>query len=477
MFGYVGEPCATGAQLVDGRAVELLVPRQRQAFRCATPADRRVDRSQAIATQLQQFEGRQGIQRRQVGDGVVVQPEPGQPGKDLQSVQARDAGMGADQVLQRFGMGDALVGDGLRDALAQCFVRDRVVGEQFGASEQRAFVERVLIAGTAGENGSQQDKYAAGARYDAFQVHEGIFAAADERVQAYYSDGGRVPNGIGSRMKNSSLREPSAVVVVALGDGAVDRAATLAAELGCACVAAGGGEWRALVGEHLALLVDDTGLALAEGGASRRTPVRVDFAAPELLYRLRRVGARNEDLARAIGMPVQQELHVVDATAGWGRDSAVLAALGCRVTLIERHPVIGRLLADGLARAAASPDGRVRALVARMHLLAGDAVDLLRRWSPPAPDVVLLDPMFPERRGSAAARKEMDLFQQLVGKDEDAGVLLAAALATAGHRVVVKRPRRAPSLAGRRPSHVIEGRSVRLDVHVLRAYGTSAAGS
>lgn len=269
---------------------------------------------------------------------------------------------------------------------------------------------------------------------------------------------------------------PAAPVVVALDAAYGERAAALAQELGGTCLQVGGECWRTLATEQrVALLVGSTGLALARGGKQRLAPVRVDFGDPALLHRLCRADARSEDLARALGVSQRRPLQVVDATAGWGRDSAVLAALGCEVTMIERHRVVWLLLDDALARASASADPRVRALVDRLRLLEGDARELLRRWSAPAPDAVLLDPMFPERDGSAAVRKEMQLFQALVGDDADAAELLAASLALARYRVVVKRPRRAPALSGPPPSFTIEGRSTRFDVYALRSYRAVAS--
>ena len=84
-----------------------------------------------------------------------------------------------------------------------------------------------------------------------------------------------------------------------------------------------------------------------------------------------------------------------------------------------------------------------------MILIHASGIDALAEITPP-PDVVYLDPMYPHRQKSALVKKEMRVFQSLVGADEDADLLLAPALALATRRVVVKRPDYAEPLAGRK---------------------------
>ncbi|MGL9773657.1 MAG: class I SAM-dependent methyltransferase [Sodalis sp. (in: enterobacteria)] len=55
-------------------------------------------------------------------------------------------------------------------------------------------------------------------------------------------------------------------------------------------------------------------------------------------------------VAKAVGIKGQGLPDVVDATAGLGRDAFVLACLGCRVQMFERHPVMAALLKNGLRR-------------------------------------------------------------------------------------------------------------------------------
>ena len=90
--------------------------------------------------------------------------------------------------------------------------------------------------------------------------------------------------------------------------------------------------------------------------------------------RHRRRGGQNELLGKAVGVGKKPALAVLDATAGLGRDSFVLADLGCSVTLAEREPVVLALLADGLERArrAGTADASAgSARRARTHLVEG----------------------------------------------------------------------------------------------------------
>jgi 16S rRNA (guanine1516-N2)-methyltransferase len=207
-------------------------------------------------------------------------------------------------------------------------------------------------------------------------------------------------------------------------------------------------------------------LELRELGTSAPGPVYVDFIAGTADYRRRWGGGRQQPLARAIGLKSNATPTVVDPTAGLGQDAFVLACLGCSVCLVERSPVIAALLRDGLRRAVQSAE--VGAVVTeRMSLQVADGREYLlgldeSQW----PEVIYLDPMYPHRRKTALASKEMRLLRALVGDDFDAPELLAIALTRARRRVVVKRPRRAPALSGPMPDAQIIAPNTRFDLYL-----------
>ena len=191
-------------------------------------------------------------------------------------------------------------------------------------------------------------------------------------------------------------------------------------------------------------------------------PVRAEFVEGRVGWRLRHAG-RSQAIGKAVGLKKGKPLpSVVDATAGLGRDSALLAVLGCNVIAFERSPEIHALLVDGLRSAADSDLGPL--LQERISTRLGDSIEELPTVSP-APDVVLIDPMHPNRRSKARVRKEMRALRAVVGEDCDAEDLVAVALSCAKNRVVVKRPAKAAPLT-LTPSFQVEGKTVRFDVYL-----------
>ena len=215
----------------------------------------------------------------------------------------------------------------------------------------------------------------------------------------------------------------------------------------------------------LAVLFDSKGMALSDG----RMELRLDFAAK--LPRLKPGRVRQELLVRAAKVATgRTRPRAVDATAGLGEDALLLTAAGFSVTLYERNPVIAALLRDALARAARTAG--LADIVARMSLVEGDSTTALAKSAETpdlVPDLVYLDPMFPTRQKSAAVKKKFQLLHRLERpcSEHEQEELLRAAFAAQPRKVVVKRPPKAPSLAGTAPSYTIAGKAVRFDCYVL----------
>lgn len=194
--------------------------------------------------------------------------------------------------------------------------------------------------------------------------------------------------------------------------------------------------------------------------ADRATPLSVDFLAGRQGYRLAADRARHERLVKALGRSQDGVHGVLDLTAGLARDAALMAAAGYPVSMVERQPVLHALIADALARA------QGQGAAALLTLLDNGDAEALPLPAGPW-HAVYLDPMFPARGKSAAVKQDLQWLQRLCPYPDEGEErrLLEVALSLSTRKVVIKRPRRAPPLAGRAPHHVLEGKTVRFDVY------------
>ncbi|MBO1530835.1 class I SAM-dependent methyltransferase [Psychrobacter sp. F1192] len=205
--------------------------------------------------------------------------------------------------------------------------------------------------------------------------------------------------------------------------------------------------------------------------------------APEWDKLQRRVvsaGRKSELLLQAA--KTTADSHVIDATAGFGHDSLILASTGAQVIMLEQQPLIALLLLAEQQRMSAQPNWQK--LMSRLQIINIDALSYFaarqaQTTTPHDPvDVVYLDPMFPEdsyqdsKSGKGAkVGKHMQALHQMAQPPtqiEEQQLLGEAQRMVANHaqgqgRVVVKRPQHAPFLAQHPPDERWQNDVVRFD--------------
>ncbi|HCT73333.1 MULTISPECIES: class I SAM-dependent methyltransferase [Psychrobacter] len=213
--------------------------------------------------------------------------------------------------------------------------------------------------------------------------------------------------------------------------------------------------------------------------------------APEWDKLQRRVvsaGRKSELLLQAA--KITSDSHVIDATAGFGHDSLILASTGAQVIMLEQQPLMALFLLVEQQRMSGLANWQK--LMSRLHIintdalgyfatLAADTIDDTKEVDTKTIDVVYLDPMFPEdsyqdsKTGKGAkVGKHMQALHQLASPPtlEQEQQLLQSAQAVVRQngqntqtqgRVVVKRPQFAPLLAHQQPSESWHNEAVRFD--------------
>lgn len=209
----------------------------------------------------------------------------------------------------------------------------------------------------------------------------------------------------------------------------------------------------------LSLHLSDDGLSLEKDGLI----LRGDFT--KMLPRLKPNNLNSEMIVKASKIKNSEgRLTLVDATAGMGEDSLLLAAAGFDVKLYEYDPVIAALLKDAMERALLLPE--FYEIVNRMELYCENSIEALGNMTI-RPDVVLLDPMFPERQKSGLIKKKFQLLQQLELPCSNEEALLDAAIKAGPRKIVIKRPAKGPFLSGRKPDFSYPGKAIRYDCLVF----------
>ena len=189
--------------------------------------------------------------------------------------------------------------------------------------------------------------------------------------------------------------------------------------------------------------------------------LKCSFIEGPILHRLKYGKGRGQNLAKAVGMKFNKNRNIIDATAGLGYDSFILASLGAKVTLIERSQKMHELLQNGINEGI-SFGGEIEKIINRMELLFGDSKDILPKLTP---EVIMIDTMYKERKKTALVKNNMRLVREIVGPDTDYIELLEVALNCAKNRVVLKQPRYAEPIKDiKKCSHQILGRNIRYDI-------------
>lgn len=211
--------------------------------------------------------------------------------------------------------------------------------------------------------------------------------------------------------------------------------------------------------EGLKLIYEEEGLTLTDGNLK----LCADFT--KLLPRLKPNNLNGEFLVKAARIKNSDgPLTLLDATAGLGEDSFLLAAAGFNIDLYEYDPVISALLEDALKRA--SEKEELNHITSRMTLHKENSIEAMKKLAV-SPDVILLDPMFPERQKSALIKKKFQLLQQLESPCCTEDELLDAAFCAGPRKIIIKRPLKGACLAGKKPDYSLEGKAIRYDCFVF----------
>lgn len=156
-----------------------------------------------------------------------------------------------------------------------------------------------------------------------------------------------------------------------------------------------------------------------------------------------------QPLAKALGLKKGKTLpEVWDVTAGMLSDTLLIYSIGFKVRAFERNPIAYILSKNSLALSDID-----------IELSFLDAKDIKEHC-----DVIYFDPMYEETNKKALPKKEMRIFREVVGVDQDAKET-ASCLRNQCQRLVIKRSVKGQPMLDF-PSVTFEGKSTAYDVYL-----------
>lgn len=204
------------------------------------------------------------------------------------------------------------------------------------------------------------------------------------------------------------------------------------------------------------MVLEESGYSLEDKEGRR---LSLDFSENSFYQRKGHRG-KNELLVKALGIKSVGDL-VFDLSGGFLIDASFLARLGFCVHAFEREAAVFLLVQNALVR------GQIEyQALKNLELSYMDALRACEKYFQiERPKALYFDPMFPEKKKSLS-KLPMQLFQKIVGDDEDATETLIEIRNRFPCRTVVKRPLKAPPLLPD-PDHSFVGNIVRYDMYLV----------
>ena len=166
--------------------------------------------------------------------------------------------------------------------------------------------------------------------------------------------------------------------------------------------------------------------------------------------------AQNQHLLKAFKTKNHTIHSILDVTAGWCRDSFILARNGYQLTAVEQSALLYCLNKTAL-------ELYQKEHTLNLNLQHANALDYLAETSQTF-DAIYLDPMFPQHKNQAKNKKELQVLQSIT-QNTDMEAVFELALQKAKQRTVVKRPINASFLAHKKPDFQYLGKTIRFDVY------------
>jgi len=207
------------------------------------------------------------------------------------------------------------------------------------------------------------------------------------------------------------------------------------------------------------LHLNENGLSFNSHTSEGKRELRVDFLKGPMGWRLKRP-EHEKQLKKAIGK-TSDSLTIFDGTAGMLGDSMIFLSLGHKVIACEQSKIIYLLIKDACKRAE-----NELPFLKNLKLVHGNSAEIYKSHG--TPDLVYLDPLYPENSKSSKRSGDVALLRTAIELESitDIGDEIFHEFRASEHKkIILKRPIKAPLICNK-INYQIKGKSTRFDIYI-----------
>ncbi|MFN8769759.1 MAG: class I SAM-dependent methyltransferase [Neisseriaceae bacterium] len=161
----------------------------------------------------------------------------------------------------------------------------------------------------------------------------------------------------------------------------------------------------------------------------------------------------------------KDQVTILDLTAGFGKDSNLIASFGYNVIMVERNPVLATIIYHAILHNYFNNN---------VQIIYMDSIDYLESFNSLLPiDAIYLDPMF-EQDKSSKAKKEMQIIDNIISTFDtldnsfQSNARLFKLAQNITKKIIIKRDnKQKPLIDNPKPSYSKLGKTIRYDVYQL----------
>lgn len=154
-----------------------------------------------------------------------------------------------------------------------------------------------------------------------------------------------------------------------------------------------------------------------------------------------------------------KKYKIIDTTGGIGIDSIIFASLGNKITLIEKQPLIIKILKNLFKSLQ-----EIKFITKNIKIKYGNSIKTIQHLKNNSKNIIYLDPIFPIKKKNDITKAYASIIKNIGSNTKNYKKLFEISLKKA-KKLIVKRKKNSESINKKKPTYKISGSKIRFDIY------------